>query len=303
MNDIRQPAQEPATESNSCIGVRLVLKPHLTDLGGFKVRRALPSSKQRKVGPWIFFDHAGPAEFRAGDGVDVRPHPHINLATVTYMFAGEFLHRDSIGSVQVIKPGDINLMVAGRGIVHSERTPPELRKAAHELHALQLWLALPEAQEEIMPAFYHYGAEELPTTEIAGVGVRVMMGAAFGLTSPVKTFAQTLYIEAHLQKGQRLLLPMAEERTIYLAEGAVSVNDHIIDQFTMAVLDEAPGLHAEAIADCRLVLIGGERLSERFIEWNFVSSSTERIAQAKQDWKDGRFASIPDDDQEFIPLP
>jgi len=183
---------------NSCDGIDLMLKPGVKDLGGFSVRRTLPSRQQRKVGPWIFFDHAGPAHFAAGEGIDVRPHPHINLATVTYMFEGQFLHRDSIGSVQLIKPGDINLMVAGKGIVHSERTPPEIRKTAHSLHALQLWLALPEADEEIDPAFYHYPASELPTTEIDGVNIRVMMGSAYGLTSPVKTFAETLYVEAHL---------------------------------------------------------------------------------------------------------
>ena len=213
------------------------------------------------------------------------------------------MHRDSIGSVQVIKPGDINLMVAGKGIVHSERTPPDLRAAGHTLHALQLWLALPEADEEIDPAFYHYGAAELPTTIIDGVELRVMMGSAFGLTSPVKTFAQTLYIEAHLQKGQRLELPMAEERAIYLAKGSVSTSGSLIDEFTMAILDNKEAITLEATADCRLALIGGETLGDRFIEWNFVSSRKERIAQAKQDWKEGHFDTVPGDAKEFIPLP
>ena len=303
MSDLLQSAENNPEQASPCDGIFRVLKPRLTDLGGFKVRRALPSRQQRKVGPWVFFDHAGPADFEAGDGVDVRPHPHINLATVTYMFEGQFLHRDSIGSVQAIKPGDINLMVAGKGIVHSERTPPDLRKGEHRLHALQLWLALPEAEEEIDPAFYHYDAADLPTTSVDGVQLRVMMGAAFGLISPVKTFAQTLYIEAHLQQGQSLVLPDAEERAVYLAKGSVKTNGALIEEFTMAVLENKPGITLEATEDCRLALIGGEKLSERFIEWNFVSSRKERIAKAKEDWKAGRFAKVPGDDQEFIPLP
>lgn len=290
-------------QQQSSTGIRQTLRPHLTDLGGFKVRRALPARQHRKVGPWVFFDHAGPATFEPGDGVDVRPHPHINLATVTYMFEGEFVHRDSIGSVQVIKPGDINLMVAGRGIVHSERTPPDLRASGHTLHALQLWLALPEADEEIDPAFYHHDAKELPTTEVEGVQLRVMMGSAYGLTSPVKTFAETLYIEADLKRGQRLVLPEAAERAVYLARGAVTLNGAAIEEFTMAILDDSAGLTLEATEDCRLALIGGETLGERFVEWNFVSSRKSRIEQAKQDWRDGRFDTIPGDDEEFIPLP
>lgn len=284
-------------------GIDLVLKPEVKDLGGFSVRRALPSKQQRKVGPWIFFDHAGPAHFNVGDGVDVRPHPHINLATVTYMFEGEFLHRDSIGSVQVIKPGDINLMVAGSGIVHSERTPAENRKSEHRLHALQLWLALPEADEETDPAFYHYAAAELPTTEIDGVTLRVMMGTAYGRTSPVKTFAETLYVEADLKAGQSLILPPCEERAIYMAKGSVTLNGTAIEEFTMAVLENRDPLTVKAGTDARLALIGGEKLGDRFIDWNFVSSRKERIFEAREDWKAGRFDKVPEDDKEFIPLP
>jgi hypothetical protein len=280
-----------------------VLKPEVKDLGSFSVRRTLPSRLQRKVGPWIFFDHAGPAHFAAGEGIDVRPHPHINLATVTYMFEGEFLHRDSIGSVQVIKPGDINLMVAGKGIVHSERTPPESRKTEHSLHALQLWLALPEADEEIDPAFYHYPADALPTTEIDGVSLRVMMGSAYGLSSPVKTFAETLYVEAHLKEGQRLTLPMCEERAIYMAKGEVSSNGSAIEEFTMAILGQKGDFTVEATSDARLAFIGGEKLSKRFIDWNFVSSDEERVKKAREDWQAGRFEKVPEDDEEFIPLP
>tara|TARA_B110000858_G_scaffold177676_1_gene212866 strand:- start:175 stop:1086 length:912 start_codon:yes stop_codon:yes gene_type:complete len=303
MSDIYNGNNDCANTENPNDGIDLVLKPGLKDLGSFSVRRTLPSRLQKKVGPWIFFDHAGPAHFNPGEGIDVRPHPHINLATVSYMFEGEFLHRDSIGSVQIIKPGDINLMVAGKGIVHSERTPPEIRKNEHSLHALQLWLALPEADEEIEPAFYHYPANELPTTEIDGVKLRVMMGSAYGLSSPVKTFAETLYIEADLKKGQRLTLPMCEERAIYMAKGEVSSNGTQIEEFTMAILSQKEDLTVEAIADTRLAFIGGEKLSERFIDWNFASSSKERITEAKEDWKAGRFDKVPEDDEEFIPLP
>ncbi|MEX0963806.1 MAG: pirin family protein [Pseudohongiellaceae bacterium] len=291
------------TDENPCDGIDLVLKPGVKDLGGFSVRRALPSRQQRKVGPWIFFDHAGPADFKAGDGIDVRPHPHINLATVTYMFEGEFLHRDSIGSVQVIKPGDINLMVAGRGIVHSERTPPDLRKGTHSLHALQLWLALPEADEEIEPTFYHYAAEDLPTAVIDGVTLRVMMGSAYGQISPVKTFAETLYVEAELKTGQSLTLPRCEERAIYIAKGKVILNGTTIEEFTMAVLGDKDPLTVVASTDARLAIIGGEKLSERYVDWNFVSSRKQRIQQARDDWKAGRFDTVPQDDEEYIPLP
>lgn len=303
MSDLYDGIDDCSGTEKPCDGIDLVLKPGVKDLGGFSVRRALPSRLQRKVGPWIFFDHAGPAHFSAGEGIDVRPHPHINLATVTYMFEGQFLHRDSIGSVQVIKPGDINLMVAGKGIVHSERTPPDIRRAEHSLHALQLWLALPEGDEEIEPAFYHYPASDLPTTEIDGVGLRVMMGSAYGLTSPVKTFAETLYVEAELKAGQRLTLPNSEERAIYMAKGSVSSNGTPIEEFTMAVLDQAEDFTVEATSAARLAFIGGERLSERFIDWNFVSSSKERIQTAREDWKAGRFDKVPEDDKEFIPLP
>lgn len=303
MSDLHNGNDECEGTKKISNGIDLVLKAGVKDLGSFSVRRTLPSRQQRKVGPWIFFDHAGPAHFAAGEGVDVRPHPHINLATVTYMFEGEFLHRDSIGSVQVIKPGDINLMVAGRGIVHSERTPPEIRKSAHSLHAVQLWLALPEADEEIDPAFYHYPAVELPTTEIEGVNIRVMMGSAYGLSSPVKTFAQTLYVEAHLKEGQRLTLPMCEERAIYMAKGEVSSNGTAIEEFTMAILSQDEDFTVEATTDARLAFIGGEKLSKRFIDWNFVSSSKERIKQAREDWKAQRFDKVPGDDEEFTPLP
>ena len=201
-------------DARPCDGLELLIQPRDKDLGGFSVRRVLPTRERTMVGPWIFFDHMGPAEFPAGTGINVRPHPHINIATVTYLFEGEILHRDSLGSLQGIGPGDINLMVAGRGIVHSERERPEVTAQAHQLHGLQLWLALPEEDEEVKPAFHHYPAADIPALEVDGVPLRVMMGSAYGVTSPVRVFAETLYVEAHLQPGQSIVLPGAAERAV-----------------------------------------------------------------------------------------
>lgn len=288
---------------SGCGAVELIIQPREKDLGGFSVRRVLPTAKRKLVGPWIFFDHMGPAEFPAGQGINVRPHPHINLATVTYLFEGEILHRDSLGSLQPIHPGDINLMVAGGGIVHSERERPEVTTVDHKLHGLQLWLALPEADEEADPAFYHYPSEEIPAVTIGGVPVRVMMGSAYGVTSPVKTFAETLYVEAHLQAGQTLVLPDAEERAVYVASGSLKARDTEIPEHAMAVFSAEPGVMLEAVAEARIAIIGGEAMTPRFIEWNFVSSRKERIEQAKMDWQERRFPTVPGDDIEFIPLP
>lgn len=232
--------------SEGCSVVLLLIQPRDKDLGGFSVRRVLPTARRKMVGPWIFFDHMGPASFPAGEGINVRPHPHINLATVTYLFAGEIFHRDSLGSEQAIRPGDLNLMVAGSGIVHSERERPEVNAQAHEIHGLQLWLALPVTDEEVAAAFHHYPAADLPATEVAGVSLRVMMGSAYGLSSPVKTFAETLYVEAHLQAGQRLLLPDAEERAVYVASGELQARDTLIPEHAMAVLSSQPGIELEA---------------------------------------------------------
>jgi redox-sensitive bicupin YhaK (pirin superfamily) len=289
--------------SQGCGAIELIIQPRDTDLGGFFVRRVLPSARRRMVGPWIFFDHMGPAEFAAGKGINVRPHPHVNLATVTYLFEGEILHRDSLGSLQPIRPGDINLMVAGRGIVHSERERPEVTAVAHKLHGLQLWLALPEADEEIEPAFYHYPGTRIPAVTVGGVPVRVMIGSAYGVTSPVKTFAETLYVEARLQPGQTLLLPEAEERAVYVASGSVKARDDVIPEHAMAVFSPEPGVRLEAVNESRIGIIGGERMTPRFIEWNFVSSRKARIEQAKADWQAQRFPKVPGDEEEFIPLP
>jgi redox-sensitive bicupin YhaK (pirin superfamily) len=289
--------------SQGCDAIELIIQPRDTDLGGFFVRRVLPSARRRMVGPWIFFDHMGPAEFAAGKGINVRPHPHVNLATVTYLFEGEILHRDSLGSLQPIRPGDINLMVAGRGIVHSERERPEVTAVAHKLHGLQLWLALPEADEEIEPAFYHYPGTRIPAVKVGGVPVRVMMGSAYGVTSPVKTFAETLYVEARLQPGQTLLLPEAEERAVYVASGSVKARDDVIPEHAMAVFSPEKSVVLEAVDESRIGIIGGERMTPRFIEWNFVSSRKARIEQAKADWQAQRFPKVPGDEEEFIPLP
>ncbi|MBA6413432.1 pirin family protein [Parahaliea sp. F7430] len=290
-------------EPSGCKTVELLIQPRDKDLGGFSVRRVLPTRQRRMVGPWIFFDHMGPADFPAGEGINVRPHPHINLATVTYLFEGEILHRDSLGSYQPIRPGDVNLMVAGKGITHSERERPEVTATAHSLHGLQLWLALPEADEEIDPAFYHYPDADIPRLDLKGVPVRVIMGSAFGATSPVKVFADTLYLEAHLKAGQQIIVPDAEERAVYVAEGEVKANDTLVPEHAMAVLSSAPGIELTATRDSRIAIVGGQNLGKRYMEWNFVSSRRERIEQAKDEWKAQTFPKVTGDEEEYIPLP
>lgn len=299
----RNPVADCQLSDQPCHAIELIIQPRDRDLGGFSVRRVLPNSERQMVGPWIFFDHMGPARFPAGEGINVRPHPHINLATVTYLFEGEILHRDSLGSLQPIRPGDINLMVAGHGIVHSERERPEITATDHELHGLQLWLALPEAMEEAAPAFYHHPGDSLPATDINGVAVRIMMGTAYGLTSPVETFADTLYVEAHLQAGQSLPLPEAAERAVYVAAGEIEAEGSIIPEHAMAVLAPSSDIRLTATRESRIAIIGGQHMERRHIEWNFVSSRPERIEQAKADWKAGRFPTVPGDEVEFIPLP
>lgn len=286
-----------------CGAIHLLIQPHEKNLGGFSVRRSLPSSQLQMVGPWIFFDHMGPAHFAPGEGINVRPHPHVNLATVTYLFEGEILHRDSLGSLQPIRPGDVNLMVAGKGIVHSERERPEMARQPRLLHGLQLWLALPENDEEIEPAFYHYPSGDIPQAEVNGVPVRVIMGNAYGATSPVITHADTLYIEARLKAGQTLVLPGAAERALYVVHGAVQARDTLISAQTMAALHPQEGVEITANEDSLVALVGGESFGKRYKEWNFVSSRPERIEQAKADWKNGKFPLVPGDENEFIPLP
>ena len=284
--------------------IELTIASRERDIGGFSVRRVLPSAARRLVGPFIFFDEMGPADFPAGRGIDVRPHPHIGLATVTYLFEGEILHRDSLGFVQAIRPGAVNLMVAGRGIVHSERTGPDERKRGTRLHGIQSWIALPQAREETEPAFHHHPADSLPVIEREGARLRLIAGEAFGKRSPVETFSPLFYVEAELAQGARLQLPADfRERAVYVVTGAASVAGRSIEASTMAVFAEAAEVALTAEAETRLMLLGGEPLyGKRHIWWNFVSSRPERIEEAKADWQEGRFAKVPGDD-EFIPLP
>lgn len=303
MSNLDYVTEAECKQEEGCGAILKIIRPREKDLGGFSVRRLVPVAGQQMIGPWIFFDHMGPATFPAGSGINVRPHPHINLATVTYLFEGEILHRDSVGSLQAIVPGDVNLMVAGSGIVHSERERPEVTAVEHSLHGLQLWLVLPEADEEIDPAFHHYPGAQIPVANVANVNVRVIIGSAYGVTSPVKQFAQTLYIEASLKAGQSLELPQAAERAIYVVSGEIQAKDRRIAQYEMAVLDADTVVTIHANEDCRVALIGGEAMSPRFIDWNFVSTRRERIEQAKADWQQGKFPKVPGDAQEFIPLP
>ena len=303
MSNFLESKQEAECTEKPCSAIEQLINPKEKDLGGFSVRRLFPTKDRKQVGPWVFFDHMGPATFDPGIGINVRPHPHINLCTVTYLFEGEILHRDSLGSYQTITPGDINLMVAGKGITHSERERPEVMESERNLHGLQLWMALPEEHEETEPAFHHYEDAEIPATEVDGVAVRVMIGSAYGKTSPVKTFSETLYVEAKLTKGQTLKAPQAEECAIYVAGGEVEVDGVTLERYNMAVLKTDREVTVKATDDSRIAFIGGENLGKRYIEWNFVSSSKERIEKAKDDWREGRFPKVPGDEEEFIPLP
>ena len=273
--------------------------------GGFTVRRLLPAIARRMVGPFIFVDHMGPVQFQPGIGLDVRPHPHINLATVTYLFDGEILHRDSLGSEQAIRPGAVNWMTAGSGIVHSERSSQEARKSGPILHGMQLWIALPQAHEEIAPSFQHHPAKTIPDLAQPGVKLRIIAGSAYGETSPVQVLSPLFYVEAQLDAGASLKLP--EEyagRACYIAAGKISADGHAHDEGNLLVFREGAPACIAAIEPARVMLLGGAPLDgERHIYWNFVSSRKERLEQAKDDWKNRRFPLVPGDDQEFIPLP
>jgi len=277
----------------------------LRDLGGgFVVRRVLPSATRQAVGPFLFFDHFGPIDVEPGANHDIRPHPHIGLATVTYLFEGAIVHRDSLGSVQRIEPGAINWMTAGRGVVHSERTPEDLRPLRHRSHGLQLWAALPEAREETDPTFTHYPAPRLPQARLPGLTARVLIGGAFGVESPVATFADTLYADVNAQAGATLDLgPIAVERAVFPVEGELRVDGTPVPPSVMAVLDEGTTVRIEAPADARFVIIGGAPIgARRHMEWNFVSSRAERIEEAKRDWSAQRMGKVPGE-SEWIPLP
>jgi hypothetical protein len=277
------------------------------DLGdGFFVTRLLPQMARRSIGPFVFFDYFGPVEFAPGKGIDVRPHPHIGLATVTYLFDGAQIHRDTLGTVQEIRPGDVNWMTAGRGIAHSERTGAEVRATGHRMHGIQSWVGLPQTDEEAPPEFQHFGVADLPEREDKNVTLRLIAGTAFGLTSPVRTFSPIFYADARFAPGGALHYAAEhEERAFLVIEGEVQtggVEVHGPGAMLALEKDEEVTLYADAPA--RVMLLGGARLEgERHIWWNFVSSSKDRIERAKQEWRDGKFGLIPGDDKEFIPLP
>ena len=290
----------PASKQSS---VELVIESRVHDLGDLNVRRCLPSRLRRAVGPFVFFDEMGPARFRPGGGMDVRPHPHINLATITYLFEGQILHRDSLGTEQIIEPGAVNLMVAGHGIVHSERTPLEARPQGAALHGLQLWMALPEDHEEMAPKFEHHPAESVPEWTEGGMTVRLLMGSVSPQRSPVSVFSKTVYAIYESSGPAEVDLPKASERGIYAVEGSVAVDDVPIPRGSMAVLVPECSARVRTEGPARFALVGGDTVGRRHMFWNFVSSRVERIEQAKSDWKEHRFSVVPGDETERIPLP
>jgi redox-sensitive bicupin YhaK (pirin superfamily) len=300
------PVQDPAPgDAAASDAIDLVIVPRSVDLGGFAVRRALPHVKRRMVGPFIFFDHFGPVEFRAGQGIDVRPHPHIGLATVSFLFDGEIMHRDSLGSAVAIHPGDVNLMTAGRGIVHSERTAPDHRAGGERLHGLQLWVAMPAADEEIAPAFAHHDQGELPIVAGDGKSVRVVIGSLYGQRSPVPTLSDTIMADTALSPGAVLPIDtQAEERALYVVAGEIDIAGDRFAAGRLLVFRPGDAMTVTAASEARVVLVGGAAMDgPRHIWWNFVSSRKERIEQAKAEWKLGRFDTVPGDESEFIPLP
>jgi redox-sensitive bicupin YhaK (pirin superfamily) len=299
------PANEPECTESASDAIELIIEARPKDLGGFAVRRSLPSMRLRRVGPFVFFDHMGPARLPAGRGLDVRPHPHIALATVTYLFEGEIVHRDSLGSVQPIRPGDVNWMVAGRGIVHSERSSQEQRENGVHVHGIQSWVALPTEKEEMDPLFEHHPGASLPRLSLGGAMLDVLAGSAFGLTAPVGVLSPTLYVHARLDVGAHLPLDAEhDERAFYVVEGEVTCDGRSFASGAMVVLRTGAPVTLHADGPARIMLVGGAKLvGERFIHWNFVSSSRERLEQAKDDWKNERFPTIPGDDRERIPLP
>jgi redox-sensitive bicupin YhaK (pirin superfamily) len=292
------------TWSSIMDSIQHLIEPHIQDLGGFQARRLLPSDVLTLVGPFIFFDHLGPAIFPPGRGVDVRPHPHINLATVTYLFEGVLLHQDSVGSVQEIYPGAVNWMTAGRGIVHSERTPEQVRQSEATLHGIQTWVALPDEHEETEPWFRHHPAIELPVWQEAGVSFTLIAGAAYGRTSPVQTFSPMIYLDVRLSAGTRFTLPGDySEQAVYSVTEGLQINGNPLPQHRLAVLQSGASVEIAAPdAEARCIIVGGEPVGRRYKWWNFVSSRLDRIEQAKQDWQAFRFGQVPNE-TEFIPLP
>jgi len=281
------------------------LHPTSHDLGGFKVHRTLPHKERTTVGPFIFFDQMGPAHLPAGGGIDVRSHPHINLATVTYLFAGAIDHRDSLGTFATIEPGAVNLMTAGRGITHSERSPANLRPDGPELSGIQTWIALPQAKEEIDPAFEHVSRDRLPTIEAGGATARVVMGTLWGATSPVTCHSETIYADIHLAPGGAMPIdPEADERALYVAEGGATLDGMTLEPQILYVLRPGTSATLRSERGAHVMLCGGAPLDgPRHVWWNFVSSRRDRIRQAREDWKAGLFDLPPDDKEEWIPIP
>jgi hypothetical protein len=300
------PGKDPAPgDARASDAIEQLIVPRTVDLGGFQVHRALPSTQPRMVGPFIFFDHFGPAVFKAGDGIDVRPHPHIGLATVTYLFDGEIVHRDSLGTALPIRPGAVNWMTAGRGIVHSERTGPDRRGGGEPIHGLQLWVALPLADEEIAPAFAHTAAVDIPQLNENGMVLRVVTGAMHGLRSPVITSWDTLFADIYLKAGTTLPLDAEhEERAVFVIAGEIEIGSDRHGPERLLILRPGDRVAVRAVGDAHIIVVGGAAIDgPRHIWWNFVSSRKDRIDAAKADWKAGRFEQVPGDTAEFIPLP
>jgi len=300
------PGKDPqAGDAYACDALAQVIVPRTVDLGDFTVRRALPSARSRMVGPFIFFDHFGPAEFKAGAGIDVRPHPHIGLATVTYLFDGEIMHRDSLGTAAPIKPGEVNWMTAGRGIVHSERTDAALRSTGSPIHGLQMWVALPQAKEEMEAGFAHHETTDFPIVGDDGKTVRVVVGSLYGAVSPVPVVHETIFGDVHLKASSRLPIDADhEERALYVIDGVIDIAGDRFEPGRLLVFKPGDKIDVSAASDAHVVIVGGAPMDgPRHVWWNFVSSRKERIEQAKADWKAGHFDKVPGDEIEFIPLP
>jgi redox-sensitive bicupin YhaK (pirin superfamily) len=299
------PSKDPVLgEKQSCDALELVIVPRARDLGGFEVRRALPHARRQMVGPFIFFDQMGPVQFVAGQGIDVRPHPHIGLATVTYLFDGQVMHRDSEGNALVITPGAVNLMTAGRGIAHSERTPQGARHGGEAMFGIQSWIALPQSHEEVEPSFQHFDVAALPLIDDRQVRARIIAGSAFGAKAPLGMFSDWFYVEVVLAAGTSAPLdPDYEERAVYVVEGEVEIAGEVFEGPRLLIFRPGDRITVRAPRGARVMFLGGAALEgPRYIWWNFVSSRRERIEQAKEEWKTGRFRPVPGE-TEFIPLP
>ncbi len=300
------PGNDPQPgDAFACDAIETLIIPNAKDIGGFEVRRALPTARRKLVGPFIFFDRMGPAILRGNQAMDVRPHPHIGLSTVTYLFDGKIRHRDSLGTEMVIEPGDLILMTAGRGIVHSERTPEELRGSPMAMSGLQTWLALPDGKEEIDPLFENTSRSVMPMIDADGITGRVVIGSFHGWRSPVKTASDTLYVDLRIAPGAQLQIPAdAEERAIYILDGDVSIRGDRFPADRLLAFRPGDEIVVTSERGAHVMLFGGASLgTKRYIWWNFVSSSKERIEQAKAEWRSGRFDTVPGDAEEFIPLP